>query len=155
MTEEKKTARRRKTTKTVEQPENQPGVDFGTVDFQPVGTGSGVSMEDSAQVNSDICARIGPGVVVERVESNGSLSNTAARLNQHGAFEVIVRAGERVAIPVDPVDITHSVEGSVQLSFETGLLFLGYEDGRVFLMNASRQQAVIRNGAVIATAVLR
>lgn len=152
---EKKTTRKKKAGAPVEATAENPGTDFGVMNFSPVSCSVEPEYEmTSTPLEMDVKVRgLAPGMTVSRVGPNNQASITAPRQGVDGAFQIIVRPGERVAVPVSPVDITYAVNQSPEIAFETGLVFLGYADCKVFLVNTSQVQVVIRNGAKVATAV--
>lgn len=154
----------KKTTRKKTQPEQKPGVDFGVLDFAPVGAPELTTSQDLvAQMVQDNQAMglydngpdyisasgVGMGKSIVRVDAFNVSGLTASRESVDGVWGIVIREGERVAIPVSLPLNAVGVKGNVSLAFEKGLVFLGYEQGTIFLANIGKNRVFLDEETIL------
>lgn len=154
----------KKTTQKKIQPEKKPGVDFGVLDFSPVGAPELTTSQDLvSQVVQDnqafglydngpyyiSASGVGMGKSIVRVDAFNVSGLTASREGVDGVWGIVIREGERVAIPVSLPLNAVGVKGNVSLAFEKGLVFLGYEQGTVFLANIGKNRVFLDQETIL------
>lgn len=146
------------------QPEQKPGVDFGVLDFAPIGAPElitpGQAVAQMVQENQALglydngpdyitASGVGMGCSIIRVDASNNSGITVSREREDGLWGIVIREGERVAIPVSLPENAVGVKGNVSLAFEKGLVFLGYEQGTVFLANIGKNRVFLDEETIL------
>ena len=131
---------------------DQEGTDFGIVDFHEVGS---TEFENNVQTQTILLDVLDLQKPVQRFDKFNQQTVTNSRKNQNGETFIVVRPGDRVCVSVANIDITYKVEALPNFTYECGLHFLGYDNGKVYLLNISDGVVELKEGQAIAKAVLQ
>lgn len=125
--------------------------DFGDIHFSATTQMSVEDLQDSIEVFVNLDG-------VSSVNLSDDLVGqfeTKVRKDKDGVPHIVIKSGQRIILKVSNIPDSHYVELEPYFSFQTGLTSLGYNPGKLYILNNSEKQAVIKHGDKIARSFLR